>query len=129
MGRSSMPALRKEFWDINRHLLNVEVSGKLEFTDEGKRQYRPLLARHGFSLANIATLDDLRRVMRDVEALQKAENLMTLRARLHHPTTAAVERAMLAKLVGSAPAPAPPCRTGPGAKVVSLAAWRQRTAS
>lgn len=121
-----MPALRKEFWDINRHLLNVEVSGKLEFTDEGKRQYRPLLARHGFNLDNITTLDDLRRVMRDVDALLRLESPMALRTRLHHPATTDVERATLAKVVecGRAPSPAP--APASGSNVVSLADWRKR---
>lgn len=127
MPRSSLPALSKAFWDINRRLLKVEASGKLYFTEEGRRHYTPLMARYGHAIAGIVTLDEFRRVMRHVTARQLQESNALLEAMLHDPATSPDERIALSKVLGVEVPPQPTPPVAEAANVVSLSAWRART--
>lgn len=122
MNSAPIPPLRKSFWDANKRFLKIGTSGKVYYTDEGKAQFRPLFSRYGYSLENVQTLDDFRRVMRDINAHQLNENNDRLRQLLHDPATSDVERAAIAEILGVSAPPAPPTP----ANVVMLSDWRQK---
>jgi hypothetical protein len=123
--KNGLPPLRKEFWDVNKRLLKISLTGSIYFTDEGKMEYRSLFSRHGYYLEHVTTLEDFRRVTQDITALQMSLTREELLRLLHDPNTSRLERAALAALAGIDPPPvAAPAPTG--AIVISLSDWRVR---
>lgn len=125
--KSALPPLRKEFWDVNKRLLKISSMGRVYYTDEGKTEYRSLFARHGYVLENVNTLEDFRRVMRNITAMQLEQSTEDILRLIHDPKTSDSERTALAELIGVDPElqAEPPER--PTATVVNLADWKARS--
>lgn len=106
MSQTTFTSPSKEFWEYNQHLLKLDEADRVYFTAEGKRQYRPLLAKWGYALSNIKTREQFRQVMLQVNALELEENTAALREALNDPNTTEEERALVRQLLGEAtPAP------------------------
>lgn len=116
--------MRKEFWDVNRRLLKISSSGRIYFTDEGKQEYRSLFTRYGYSIDNVTTLEEFRRVMQNITAIQMEHSNDEILRSIHNPLKADRERAALGAV--TAAMPLPQVLERPAAQVVSLAAWRSR---
>ncbi len=125
--KRGLPPLRKEFWDVNKRLLKISLGGNIYFTDQGKAEYRSLFSRHGYQLEHVTTLEDFRRVMQDITAMQMSHTREEVLRLLHDPNTSQRERATLADLAGIDPPPVVAPVTAPaGATVISLVDWKAR---
>ena len=60
--------LSDEFWQTQKGLLLVGEDGTLRFTAAGRAHYAPLLAKYGFSISNVKTLEKFREVMEELKA-------------------------------------------------------------
>lgn len=89
-----------EFWDYNRRLLKLDAEDRIYFTAEGRRTYRPLLAKWGYALENVKTREQFRQVMLTVNAYELEENTTALREALEDPDTTPAEREMVLALLG-----------------------------
>lgn len=115
--------MRKEFWEVNKRLLKITSLGRIYFTDEGKLEYRSLFTRHGYLLDNVTTLEEFRRVMQNITAVQMEHNNDEILRSIHNPQTTERERAAL---TGVEARPSQMLER-PTAQVVSLAAWKANT--
>jgi uncharacterized protein YjhX (UPF0386 family) len=114
--------MRKEFWDVNRRLLKISSSGRINFTEEGKVEYRSLFYRHGYMLEDVTTLQEFRRVMQNIIALQAEDSKDNLLRSIRNPLASEGDPASLASpAYGETHLLA-----RPAAQIVNLAAWRAR---
>ena len=98
--------LSPAFWESQKGLLLVTTDGALHFTKAGRAEYAPLLARYGFALDNVTTLDRFREVMEPVNAGELAANTRQFEAYLNDPTLTPEERVIVRRVLGLDPAPA-----------------------
>lgn len=118
-----MQDIRQDFWSYNQRLLKLDSDNRVYFTKAGRSEYGPLLARHGFDIQGIRTLEQLRNAMRQVNASELDANTRKLQATLDDPSLADEDRALIRRLLGAdAPVEASPARSL--APVVDLAAFR-----
>jgi len=91
--------LSNDFWQTQKGLLLVSESGALRFTAAGREHYAPLLAKYGFSISNVKTLEQFREVMGPVNAGELEENTKEMHRLLNDPNTTAEERAMIKRVL------------------------------
>jgi|GEM_PF-4829143 len=92
--------LTEEFWKTQRGLLLVGSDGSLRFTAAGRAKYAPRLAKHGFAITNVTTVERFREVMGVVLQRELAENTRQLERLLADPNTTEEERASIRRVLG-----------------------------
>jgi hypothetical protein len=126
--KNSTPLPRKEFWDTQKKLLKIGTTGKIFYTEDGKKEYRPLFARYGYAIENVTTLEHFSRVIKDISAMQMEENNAELLRLLNDPLTPIEEREVVSSILGI-PVPALPPVTVEKGTVLDMAAFRARLAT
>lgn len=91
--------LSNDFWATQKGKLLVGETGELRFTAAGREFYAPLLAKYGFSISNVKTLEQFRDVMATVNAGELDENTQKLRRVLEDPNTSEEERAAIRRVL------------------------------
>lgn len=92
--------LSDDFWQAHKGLLLVSETGVLRFTAAGRAHYAPLLAKYGFSISNVKTLEQFCKVMEPVNAGELDENTQEMLRLLNDPSTTAEERATIERVLG-----------------------------
>lgn len=80
------------FWNIHRGLMLIGDDGSVRFTAAGRAKFAPLLARYGFALDNISTVERWVEVYGEVNAREMQSNTTQLEALLSDPSTTDEER-------------------------------------
>lgn len=91
--------LPKAFWESQKGLLLVGENGKLRFTAKGRKFYTPLLAKYGFSISNVKTIEHFRDVMEVVNAGELDSNTRELMRLLNDPNTTPEEREAIKRVL------------------------------
>jgi hypothetical protein len=55
--------LSSDFWNSQKGLVLVGDDGAIRFTRTGRTRYAPLLAKYGFAIENVKTVERFRDVM------------------------------------------------------------------
>lgn len=91
--------LSEGFWNNQRGLLLVSESGALRFTSAGRAHYAPLLAKYGFSISNVKTIEQFRETMGVINAGELEENAREMMKLLDDPNTTPEERAAIERVL------------------------------
>jgi hypothetical protein len=99
--------LKKEFWDEFGRDILVGDNGLVLFTAPGRKKYQYSFAKWGFFLANVTTVQEFQRVLRQVRAHELDENNRKLSACLEDPSVPEAEKQFIRKILGQIPPPKP----------------------
>jgi hypothetical protein len=87
--------LSSDFWNAQTGLMLVGNDGAIRFTRTGRTRYAPLLARYGFALDHVKTVERFREVMSHVNVGELEANTLELEKVLNDPLTSEVERELI----------------------------------
>lgn len=91
--------LPEQFWQTQRGLVLVGPNGSLRFTSTGKQKYTALLAKYGFDLRSISTLERFRDAFKVVSAGELLSNERELRRLLDDPNTTEGDRQSIRRIL------------------------------
>lgn len=92
--------LSKEFWDTQANRVIVGSDGSLRFTAAGRAHFGPLLARYGYTLEQVTTVETFKSVLEPVLAGELERNTQEMEALLISPDTTEAEQDLLLKILG-----------------------------
>jgi hypothetical protein len=93
--------LSSDFWNAQKGLMLVGDDGAIRFTRTGRTRYAPLLARYGFALDHVKTVERFREVMSHVNAGELEANTLELEKVLNDPLISAVERELIRRALAT----------------------------
>ncbi len=93
--------LHKDFWDEFGRDLVIDAQGHVKFTRPGREKYKALLGKWGYTLGSIRTVDEFKRTLRRVNALELEDNNKKLLDCLRDPQVPENEKDFIRKLLGS----------------------------
>jgi hypothetical protein len=86
--------LSSDFWNAHKGLVLVGDDGAIGFTRTGRARYAPLLAKYGFALDNVKTVERFREVISHVNAGELEANTLELEKVLNDRLTSEAQRAL-----------------------------------
>ena len=93
--------LSSDFWNAQKGLVLFGDDGAIGFTRTGRARYAPLLAKYGFALDNVKTVDQFLGAMSRVNAGELEANMLELEKVLNDPRTNADERELIRRALAT----------------------------
>jgi hypothetical protein len=93
--------ISSDFWNAQKGLLLVGDDGAIRFTRTGRAKYAPLLARYGFALDNVKTIQKFEELMSHVSYGELEENTRELEKLMNDPATSDVEREVIRRALAA----------------------------
>jgi hypothetical protein len=84
-----------EFWKYQKGLVLVGSDGEIVFTRAGRTRYASILAKYGFALGNVKSLERFQKVLSDVNAGELEANTIELEKIMDDPLTNEFERDLI----------------------------------
>jgi hypothetical protein len=93
--------ISSDFWNAHKGLVLVGDDGAIAFTRTGRTRYAPLLAKYGFALDHVKTVERFCEVMSHVNVGELEANTLQLEKVLKDPFTSAVERELIRRALAT----------------------------
>jgi hypothetical protein len=93
--------ISNDFWNAQKGLVVVGDDGAIRFTRTGRAKYAPLLARYGFALDNLKTVQRFIEIMSHVNVGELEANTRALDKVLNDPATSVVEREVIRRALAT----------------------------
>lgn len=93
--------ISSDFWNAQKGLMLVGDDGAIRFTRTGRAKYAPLLARHGFALDNVKTIEGFVELMGRVNHRELEANTRELEKVMNDPATTEVEREVIRRALAA----------------------------
>jgi hypothetical protein len=92
--------LSSEFWVTQGHRVILGTDGSLRFTAVGREYFAPLLARYGFAINQITSVEAFKEAMGPVISGEVEQNTKVMEALLENPRATDADRQVLLKILG-----------------------------
>jgi hypothetical protein len=93
--------ISSDFWNAQKGLMLVGDDGAIRFTRTGRAKYAPLLAKHGFALDNVKTIQKFAELMSNVNYGELEANTRELEQVMNDPTTGEAERELIRRALAA----------------------------